>query len=178
MWKMQLTFSCQTPFCFEYNITNTGEHWNKMCTGWYSAISQAYNKDHVFLMVQRHTDRKLNIGELLNKLGNRDFQMFAASKQIVVCVWGRCRQHVLMLRPPTAAVRTVGRPAGYCCTKWWVQLVALITQSAAMSLFILCRIRLCLIITTSSRYNLSSVTDWLCAFVPNIPAWHLLSCFD
>lgn len=76
----QLTFGCQRPFLFEYNITNIvgnteqDVHWVVLCN-----LLSLQQRPSIFNDPTSHR-QKLNISELLNMLGNRDFQMFGANK--------------------------------------------------------------------------------------------------
>ena len=60
----QLTFTFSFECCTSEMCQ---DKLNKLCTNWLSAISQAYDKDHLFFNKATSRRLKLNISELLNK---------------------------------------------------------------------------------------------------------------
>lgn len=142
-----------------------------MCTGWYSAISQAYNKDHLFLMMQRHTDRNWTSVNYSTS-GETETSKCLAQISKLLCSSRKkpthdahntpwCFVHLLLLYK--------GRPAGGAAERWRQMVSPVGSTDCSVCCLFICRILLCLIITTV--YKLSSVTNRLSAF---IPAWHLL----
>lgn len=136
-------------------------------------LSSPQQRSSIFNDATSHS-QKPNIGELLNKRGNRDFQMLQANEVNYCGAAGSRAENRLERRMMQTTCPDASSTCCCCCTqgglramlqsrnaKWRAQLVALITQPGVMCLFIVSKILLCLVITTVRK--LPCVTDWLCA---------------